>query len=77
MKVYWSLKNSWELERDTVVLLSYQVKRSLLLYQSLVWDEKLREVSVSSFSSLVNKHFTNLLKLRAAFVRESRHFPDE
>ena len=67
-------------------------KRSLLLYQRLIRDENLSEVSVSSFfradnyivarDILVNKYSTvqrpiYLAKLRAAFFKESPHFPDE
>ena len=59
---------------------------SLKETQRLVQYGKLREVSVSSFfradnyavakGKLVNKYCTKV-KLRAAIVRETRHFPDE
>ena len=65
-------------------------KRSVLLYKRLVRDEKLKEVSVSSFFELIITlllrrnwwiHIVpkpvDLVKLGAAIVRELRHFTDE
>ena len=62
------------------------------MYQRFVRDEKLREAFVSSFLQADNYAVTEeilvnivqrrnseqpLVKLRAAIVRESQHFPDE